>query len=406
MGGCVLPSYLTDFGKQSIDSRPSKPESVVCQDYSSRRLGKPGLRPIELVNFDGYVKTPSHERAAVSRRLLAAGQGMRSYRDMSSAVKQSLAYATRKPQWQSAVIVDGMSLTWEQMRQTLAHLLEVLPSLDGDPELLSRDFVWYNLSPRPMLTAYYTPEINASYQKGNGYIYPIYGVPSDLRKARSPEGYRYYRVENGRILPYHDRRAVDINGVLKGRGLEIAWAKDPIDVFYMQIEGAGRLRFPDGKVRDIVYAGRNGHKFKALSRIMYEKGYLPRHKLDKNSIKEYFRKRPQRMFALMAENRNYIFFRFSDCGAQGTFGGALTPLVSVASDPTVVPLGGVLVLDSVKSAKTQQVHGIVLAQDTGAAIRGAHLDYYVGEGAKAERLASRMKQSTGSYLLVSKNALR
>jgi membrane-bound lytic murein transglycosylase A len=214
------------------------------------------------------------------------------------------------------------------------------------------------------------------------------------------------------VLPYHDRRDVDVRGVLAGRGLEIAWARDPVDVFYMQIEGAGRLRLPDGTTRNVLYGARNGHGFTSLGRAMHAKGLLPWAKLSKTHIKEYFSKNPEQMFELMAENRSYVFFRMEDAPPEGAMGKPLTPMVSLATDRELLPLGSLLAFEAEipraengRNVGKRTVTGIGLAQDVGSAIRGSRLDYYIGEGNQVESIASNIMTEATVYLLISKEAL-
>ncbi len=135
------------------------------------------------------------------------------------------------PQSKPALTRPGMSLTWAQVVQSLEEFLDLLPHLDKYPELLARRFVWFGMRNKPLMTGYYTPEIEASLTRQPGYEFPIYGVPADLRYGRVRGRDRFYRVEQGRVRPYYKRGDMDVRHVLAGRGLEIAWAKDPLDVF-------------------------------------------------------------------------------------------------------------------------------------------------------------------------------
>lgn len=353
----------------------------------------------------------SPTRAQVlSRTLRPSSQGLRSWKELETPLRRSLAYVRAKPEWKLALKREDISLTWGQLRASLEKLLRLLPQLDEDPKLLSREFEWFALTPKPLMTGYYSPMIEASLTRRPGYEFPIYGVPPDLKWSRSADGWRldFYRVHNGRRLPYYEREDLDVKGCLRGKGLEIAWAKDPVDVFYLQVEGCGMLRLPDGSVKQIVYGAGNGHKFKGLGHILFDRGCLPRHKLSKRYVKKYLHRHPDRMFELMAENRSYVFFRFSKDGAEGSIGQPLTPLVSVATDPEVLPLGAVLAFGAGlpgQSRGKRSVKGIGLAQDTGSAILGSRVDYYIGEGDRAARVASRTKTLASIHILVSKDTV-
>lgn len=356
------------------------------------------------------------EKLTRSVRLDIRSQGLRSWTSLEAPVRRSLDYVCGQPPKARAVSHGDVKLTWEQVRRSLEEFLLLLPRLDREPELLGQRFVWLGLDPEPVMTGYFTPEVEASLTRRPGYSYPIYGVPADLRQGRSSKNgrTRFYRVENGRILPYYDRRALDVDKVLQGRGCEIAWAKDPVDVFYLQVEGCGRLRLPDGSVRNILYGAKNGRKFKGLGRIFLDKGFLPPNRLTKENIKRFLHRHPKRMFDIMAENQSYVFFRLDKAPPEGAMGKPLTPMVSLATDRHLLPLGSVLAFEAeIPDSVVRQgvrgkrrITGIGLAQDTGTAIRGAHVDYYIGSGNKVEPVASRIRTPANLFLLISKDALK
>lgn len=408
-GGCTAHNFWGSAEKdlpppeENVSPRQSAlfPESVVCAP-----------RPDVKSEFKAL---PGGERLLRSARLDLRSQGLRSWTSLEVPVRRSLDYVLRQPPKRPAIAHGDVVLTWQQVRRSLEEFLVILPRLDREPELLSQRFVWYGLDPGPVMTGYYTPEIEASLTRRPGYQYPIYGVPADLKRCKTPGGGTgFCRVEKGRTVPYYDRRALDVDRVLAGKGYEIAWARDPIDVFYLQVEGCGRLRLPDGSVRNVLYGAKNGHRFKSLGRILYEKGLLPRGKLGKEHVRRYFRRHPKRMFEFMAENRSYVFFRLAEAPPEGAMGKPLTPMVSIATDRRLLPLGSVLAFeaeipdDKVRNGyrAKRTVTGIGLAQDTGTAIQGAHVDYYVGEGYKVEPVASRIKTRATVYLLISKDALK
>jgi len=371
----------------------------------------PVREPVELPTCDLFfpVTNPDDEEGF---RIDLASQGLKSWTELEDPVQRSLEYALNMEQDQPALEREGMTLTWAQVVQSLEEFIDLLPHLDEHPELLSNRFVWYGMSLKPLMTGYYTPEIEASLTRQPGYEFPIYGVPQDLMYGKVRGGKRYYRVEDGKVLPYYERGDMDVRSVLTGRGLEIAWAKDPVDVFYMQVEGAGRLRLPDSTSRNVLYGGKNGHGFRSLGRILHAKGLLPKGKLSKDHVKEYFSKHPEEMFKLMAENRSYVFFRLEDSPPEGTIGKPLTPMVSLATDRKLLPLGSLLAFEAeipkAENGKTigkRTVSGIGLAQDTGTAIKGPRLDYYIGEGNDVEPIANRIMTPATVYLLISKEAL-
>ena len=253
-------------------------------------------------------------------------------------------------------------------------------------------------------TGYYEPEIRGSRIREPGYEVPIYARPPDLLDADPATGTRGRgRVdEAGRYVLYHDRAEID-EGALSGRGLEIAWAADPVDLFFLQIQGSGRLRLPDGSVMRIGYAAQNGREYVAVGRLLRERGLIePPFTMQR--IVEWLRAHPEEGRALMRENRSYVFFReLTGPGPLGALDRPVTPRVTVAADPRFVPLGApVLLLEMSDPA----ANGLWVAQDTGGAIRGPNrFDTFWGAGDEAARIAGGMSARGRAYLLVPRGTL-
>ena len=385
----------------------------LCQPGITKGLTlRPVREPELLPTCDLFFPLSNYEGVENTARIDLASQGLKTWNELEDPVQRSLEYALNMPQDKPALTRPGWTLTWRQVVASLEEFLDLLPHLDNQPELLARRFVWYGMRSKPLMTGYFTPEIEASLTRQPGYTFPIYGVPNDLRYGKVRGRKQFYRIDKGRVAPYYERGDMDVHQVLDGRGLEIAWAKDPIDVFYMQVEGAGRLRLPDGTTRNVLYGAKNGYGFRSLGRILHSKGLLPKGKLSKEHVKNYFSKHPEQMFNLMAENRSYVFFRLQDSPPEGSIGKPLTPMVSLATDRKLLPLGSLLAFEAeiprAKNGKPvgkRKVAGIGLAQDTGTAIRGSRLDYYIGEGNQVEPIANNIMTKATVYLLISKEAL-
>ncbi len=364
-----------------------------------------------------YRALHSSASETAARRLDHRGQELSSWRQIQPQIRKSIEYVRRNPSSGIALNRPEIRLTWGQLRKSLEDLERILPRLDRDPSLLGRYFVWYELQSGAEMTGYFTPVIEASLTKRGPYKYPVYRKPPDLRKARPGQTHPWteqmrkaYRVENGRILPYHSRREIDVGKVLSGRGLEVAWLKDPVDLFYMHVQGGGVLRLPDGRLRTAVFSGSNGRDFKGLGRILLERGILKRSQLSISNIKKYLLSNPKRMWELMAENESYIFFNITRTRPMGAIGKPLMPMVSLAADPGLIPLGAIVSyrvdLYPGPGRGARRVNGVGLAQDTGKAIKGARLDYYVGVGREKQFMANHLKNRVPVYLLVSRSALR
>jgi membrane-bound lytic murein transglycosylase A len=253
-------------------------------------------------------------------------------------------------------------------------------------------------------TGYYEPEIRGSRTRQPGYEVPIYAKPADLLDADPRTGARGRgRVdESGNYVPYHDRAAIE-EGALEGRGLEIAWAADPVDLFFLQIQGSGRLRLPDGSVMRIGYAGQNGREYVAIGRPMRERGLLVP-PVTMQSIRAWLAAHPVEGRAVMRENRSYIFFQeLTGAGPLGALGRPVTPRGTVAADPAFAPLGAPVVLGGMDNAMAD---GLWVAQDTGGAIRGANrFDTFWGAGPEAAAIAGGMQARGRALLLLPRGAI-
>ena len=263
-------------------------------------------------------------------------------------------------------------------------------------------------------TGYYEPEIAGSRVRIPGYDTPVYGMPPDLVRARTgdaapladgrmPLG-RY--APDGGFVPYHDRAAIE-QGALMGKGLEIAWVADPVELFFMQVQGSGRLRAPDGTVLRVGYAGQNGLPYTGIGAVMRARGLIGsgpgQYSGSMQGIMQYIREHPVEGRALMDENRSYVFFReLTGDGPLGALNVPVRPRSSVAADPRFVPLGAPvwLALDRAEAS------GLWIAQDTGGAIKGANrFDTFWGAGAEARMIAGGMSGRGKALVMVPKGTL-
>ncbi len=420
LGGCALLDLLPRSSpgrpaEQVRRARASRGDSAPMdiQDTSDvRRLPDEGQGG----EADGSVFRPRSGGSArgLAARLAPASQSLSGFADLDAPLAHSIAFLSRRPHGEAALVQPGGSLSWGQLLQTAQELRDLLPALDADPGLLSEHFVWYELSPAPLVTGYYSPEVAASLTRRPGFETPLYGLPPDLRRASGEEERqgrpKVYRAEGGAIVPYHDRRDIDLNGALTGQGLEIAWVASPVDAFLLQTEGAGVLVLPDGTRRRVQFAASNGYAFTGLGELLLANGALPRERLSRESIRAWCLENHERTKELMAQNRSYVFFELCSGPTVGAMEKPLTALVSLATDPSLLPMGAVAVLDlglpGSNAGAPVGLHGLVLAQDVGSAIRGHRLDLYLGGGEPAARLEANLRASAGLHLLVSKNALR
>ncbi|MDQ8755032.1 murein transglycosylase A [Sphingosinicella sp. LHD-64] len=253
-------------------------------------------------------------------------------------------------------------------------------------------------------TGYYEPEIRGSRIRQTGYEVPVYAVPPDLLDANPATGARGRgRVdESGNYVPYHDRAAIEA-GALAGRGLEIGWAADPVELFFLQIQGSGRLRLPDGGVMRIGYAGQNGREYVAIGRVLRDRGLIAP-PVSMQKIVAWLHAHPEEGRAVMQENLSYVFFReLTGPGPLGALGRPVTPEVSVAADPRFIPLGAPVLLSNMDNPRAD---GLWIAQDTGGAIRGANrVDTFWGAGPAAATTAGAMQSRGRALILLPRGAL-
>ncbi len=258
-------------------------------------------------------------------------------------------------------------------------------------------------------TGYYEPEIAGSRTQSAQYDVPVYRRPPDLIEvdlgafSDSLKGKKIRgKVEGQNFVPYADRKAIE-NGALAGRGLEIAWAADAAEFFFLQVQGSGRLRLPDGSVMRIGYDGQNGRDYTGIGKLMRDRGLLGPGQASMQGIIAYLNANPEAGRAIMRENKSWVFFReLTGSGPIGALGLPVTPRGTVAADPAFVPLGAPVFL----SMDRAEPNGLWIAQDTGGAIKGSNrFDTFWGAGDEARAIAGGMSARGTALLLLPKGIL-
>lgn len=261
-----------------------------------------------------------------------------------------------------------------------------------------------------LVTGYYEPLLHGSRKPSGRYRYPLYGVPDDLLvidfTGLYPElkGMRLRgRLEGRHVVPYYDRAQIE-NGAAAVRGKEIAWVDDAIDLFFLQIQGSGRIELDTGETLRVGYADQNGHPYRSIGRWLVERGELPLEKASMQGIKAWARQNPDKLGELLNHNASYVFFREQPADLPGPLGALGVPLTaqrSVAVDPRSIPLGAPVFLATTWPNSNRPLNRLMLAQDTGGAIRGAvRADFFWGFGTEAAREAGRMKQPLRMWVLL------
>jgi peptidoglycan lytic transglycosylase A len=272
---------------------------------------------------------------------------------------------------------------------------------------------------RVLFTGYYQPVIEGSLAPTPEYAYPIYGMPADLivtervnlQPSQTSEK-MIGRLQGEEFVPYYSRREIDELGSLRGRGYEIAWVKNPIDLFFLHIQGSGILQLEDGRRLLIGYAGANGRSYRSIGRLLIDRGKIPQEEISMQRLRRYLLDYPEEQNEIFSYNESYVFFRFSQEGPLGNIDVPLTPGRSVATDARLFPKGALAfivterpVLDAAgQLVGWQPFSRFVLNQDTGGAIRGPQrADLYFGTGFEAEAGAGYMNRQGKLYFLSLKN---
>lgn len=267
---------------------------------------------------------------------------------------------------------------------------------------------------RGRITGYYEPLLEGSRERSARHVVPLHRRPPDLLTIDLSSLYpelAYLRLrgrlqagaDGSRVVPYWSRAEITAERL---RGSELLWVEDAIEAFFLQIQGSGRVRLPDGSTVRVGYADTNGHPYRSIGRLLVERGELTLEEATMPGIVAWARTHPQRAAALLNENPSYVFFRElplgdPEAGPPGAMGIALTPGYSLAVDPRFIPLGAPVVVST-----THPVHGtplsrLMLAQDTGGAIRGPlRFDFFWGFGAEAALAAGRQRHDAQAWLLV------
>ncbi|MEN2785551.1 murein transglycosylase A [Sphingomonas qilianensis] len=255
---------------------------------------------------------------------------------------------------------------------------------------------------RAFATGYYEPQIHGARERRDGYV-PVYGRPSDLveadlglfsddLKGKKIRG----RVEKNAFVPYFDRTAIE-QGALDGRAPIIGWAADPVELFFLQVQGSGRLLMPDGSVMRVGYDTQNGRSYTGIGALMKARGLLGPGQTSMQGIVQWLHDHPSEGRDIMRENKSYVFFREQQGAPLGALGLPVTGGVTVAADVKFIPLGAPVFLSMDRTDAT----GLWVAQDTGGAIKGSNrFDTFWGAGDDARAIAGGMSARGTAFLLL------
>lgn len=259
-----------------------------------------------------------------------------------------------------------------------------------------------------LVTGYYEPILQGSRKYAPPYATPVFGIPDDLIVVDLGELYPDLkhmrlrgRLEGRKLVPYYSRAEWSIQEM---RRTPLLWVSDPIDFFFMQIQGSGQIELDDGSRIRLNYADQNGHPYRSIGRWLIDQGEIKAEQASMQGIKQWARANPKRLQELLNTNPSLVFFRelkAEGSGPQGAMGIALTPERSIAVDPRHTPLGSPVWLVTTQPNTDTPLQRLMLAQDTGGAIRGpVRADFYWGSGPGAGSQAGKMKQSGRMWVLL------
>lgn len=267
-----------------------------------------------------------------------------------------------------------------------------------------------------LVTGYYEPLLRGARTRGKPYLQPVLGVPADLLTidlgAVLPELKNMRlrgRLDGTKVVPYYSRAEIT-SREKDNPDRALLWVDDPVELFFLQVQGSGRVKLPDGSMTRLAYADQNGHPYQSIGRVLVDRGELTLDQVSMQGIKQWARANPARVGELLNANPSYVFFREQALksgqngaaeGPSGALGVPLTPERSIAVDPRHVPLGAPVFLSTSQPESTTPLRRLVLAQDTGGAIRGVvRADLFWGFGAQAGMQAGRMKQQGHMWVLL------
>lgn len=344
---------------------------------------------------------------------------------LETAIEKSLQFYSRIA-GNGAFPMDDSPVTVQDLRESLIAIREILRSDAPDEArqaLIAETFDVYQSTGLEggnavLYTGYFEPILEGSLIRTERFRYPVYRAPGDaIRVNLGKFGEKYAneqlvgRVKNGELIPYYKRGEIENMGALAGRDIEIAWVDDRINLFFLHIQGSGKIRLPNGELLQIGYALKNGHPYRSVGRHLLETGRIQAQGGSHRAIKKYLREHPEELSEIFNHNESYVFFRVVEQGPVGSIGELLTPGRSIATDAAVFPRGALAFIRARKPVFDKEGNvaawipftRFVVSQDAGGAIKGAgRVDLFCGTGDEAELLAGSLAERGALYFLVKK----
>lgn len=347
------------------------------------------------------------------------------YDGLESAISHSVSYLEKRPSSQRFRFGQDVYDT-THMIQSLKRFQEFIkthPSKQQLIKFIKKNYRVYRAAGRnskheTLFTGYFEPILHGSFHETKTYRFPVYGRPEDLLTVDlslfSPKfkGEKIVaRFDNQTLLPYHDRKAIEFDHAIAGKARALAWVKDRIDLFFLQIQGSGKIYLDTGEGLNVHYHSTNGRPYRSIGKLLTDQGKIPRSEMSMQRIRAYLKEHPDEVSSILAYNPSYVFFKIEPDGPLGCINEKLTPGRSIATDRRLFPPAALAFIETQKPLingsgqidKWVPMSRFVLNQDTGGAIRGpGRADLFWGNGAYAEIAAGHLQHPGKMYFLVLK----
>ena len=341
-------------------------------------------------------------------------------------ILQSISYLKRFPSSRQFSFGKD-SFNAAHMIKSMEHFLDFIrtgPSKDEFNKFIKSNYLVYKsiggTNGHVLFTGYYEPVLQGSLEQSTEYRFPIYARPCDLTTVDLSlfiphlNNKRIIGRYTGRtVVPYFERDEIEYKDALKGKAEIIVWIKAQVDLFFLQIQGSGKIYLNDGRTINVHYDTTNGHPYRSIGKFLIEEGMIERSEMSMQKIRAYLREHPEEVKTILNFNPSYVFFKIEEDGPLGCIGVKLTPGRSIALDRRIFPLSALAFIETEKPLINDdgKIHNwitfsrFVLNHDTGGAIRGpGRADLFWGNGPYAEIAAGHMQHKGKLYFLILKPA--
>jgi membrane-bound lytic murein transglycosylase A len=347
------------------------------------------------------------------------------YDDLENCILESISYLNRVPSTKTFRFGQEVFNTTHMIRslEYFLYFIQTKPLKNKLIQYIKENYLIYTTvgsdTPEQVLfTGYFEPVLQGSLNKDTEYQFPIYARPNDLTTIDLSLFSQQFKGEtivgryvNQSVVPYYDRKEIEYERLLEGKVQEIAWLKDRLDLFFLQIQGSGKIYLDTGEIINVHYHGANGHPYRSIGKLLVDEGKISLEEISMQKILDYLRNHPEEIETVLNYNPSYVFFKVEKEGPLGSLEVKLTPGRSIALDSRLFPPAGLAFIETKKPMingdgtihKWMAFSRFVLNQDTGGAIRGpSRADLFWGNGPYAEIAAGHMQESGKLYFLILK----